>query len=104
MNKLTRIAAPLIAVAIMTVPKMAQAQSSMHRNVKQLLGKSDRPYQDGLLAAKLDTAARRPINPTLSHLYVYPPVKEEARDAYRIAFVIGYKTAVAEHPRSPSGE
>jgi DNA repair exonuclease SbcCD nuclease subunit len=104
MNQLTRLATPLIAVATMTVPMMAQAQISIHRNVTQIHGNHDRPYQDGLLAARLDEAARRPIDPTQSHLYVYPPVKEEARDAYRVAFVIGYKTAVAEHPRSYSGE
>jgi hypothetical protein len=102
--KLTRIATPLIAVAMMTLPTLAQAQSSTQRNAVRINLKNDQPYRDGLMAARLDAAAKRPIDPTQSYLYVHPPVKEEARDAYRTAFAIGYKTEVAERPRISAGD
>jgi hypothetical protein len=51
-------------------------------------------YRDGIEAAKLDTAAKRKIDAKASHLYVHPPVKGEARDAYRSSFTEGYQTAL----------
>ena len=103
MTKLTRIATPLIAVAMMTVPMMAPAQSSQQVNAKQIHGKFRGPYEDGILSARIDAAANRSMDPKQSYLYVSPPVKEEAREAYRVAFMIGYKTAVAsERPRRVS--
>ena len=51
-------------------------------------------YQDGMLAAKLDTVAKRPIDPKMSHLYKKPPVKGPAQAAYRAAFESGYEAAL----------
>ena len=92
MKKLTRIATPLIAVAIMTsVPFMALAQSSPMRGAKpkttqprtgtlRLPGteQAQQGYRDGIEAAKLDALAKRKIDAKSSHLYVHPPVKGDA--------------------------
>ena len=108
MSKLTRIATPLMAVAIMSsVPFMALAQTS-----QALLPTSDttvqgptatpagdaqtqKAYHDGMEAAKLDKLTNRPISFKSSHLYVNPPVKKDARDAYRTSFQAGYEAAAA---------
>ena len=107
MKKFTRIATPLMAVAIMTsVPFMALAQSSpttgnqTQNNATQdwntpPAGQAQQGYRDGILAAKLDTAAKRKIDAKSSHLYVHPPVKgNDAVNAYRSAFEAGYQAAV----------
>src|SRR3984957_17452014 len=113
MNKhLTRIATPLMAVAMMSsAPFMAVAQTSPSGNQTQTNATQDRNtppagteqaqqgYRDGIQAAKLDTLANRPISFKTSHLYVSPPVKKDARDAYRSAFQSGYEAALA-HPAS----
>ena len=51
-------------------------------------------YRDGIEAAKLDRAAKRPIDAKVSHLYVHPPVKGTAKDQYRSSFEAGYNAAV----------
>ncbi len=51
-------------------------------------------YRDGIEAAKLDRAAKRPIDAKVSHLYVHPPVKGAAKDDYRSSFTAGYNAAV----------
>ena len=56
-------------------------------------------YRDGMEAAQLDRAARRPIDPKVSHLYVHPPVKGAAREQYRTSFTSGYEAAV-KHTQS----
>ncbi len=56
-------------------------------------------YRDGVEAAQLDRAAKRPIDPKVSHLYVHPPVKGAARDEYRNSFEAGYDAAV-KHTQS----
>ena len=108
MSKLTRIATPLIAVAIMTsVPFMTLAQSSPAGNQTQNTATQDwntppagteqaqQGYRDGIEAAKLDTAAKRKIDAKSSHLYLHPPVKgSDAVNAYRTAFQSGYDAAV----------
>jgi hypothetical protein len=103
MNKLKCIATPLIAVAMMTVPMMAQAQSSEAGNATQNYNANDRAYQDGVQAAKLDAAAKRPIDPAKSYLYVHPPVKGDARDKYRSEFTVAYQSA-AKQLSSQSGQ
>jgi hypothetical protein len=108
MSKLTRIATPLIAVAIMSsVPFMALAQNSQAGNQTQTNATQDwntppagteqaqQGYRDGIEAAKLDTLAKRKVDAKASHLYQHPPVKGDARDAYRSAFEAGYAAAVA---------
>jgi hypothetical protein len=108
MSKLTRIATPLIAVAIMSsVPFIALAQNSQAGNQTQNTATQDwntppagteqaqQGYRDGIEAAKLDKLANRKIDAKASHLYVHPPVKGDARDAYRSAFEAGYQAAVA---------
>jgi len=108
MSKLTRFATPLMAVAIMSsVPFMALAQNSQTGNQTQTSAVQDwntppagteqaqQGYRDGIEAAKLDKLANRPVSFKVSHLYVHPPVKSDARDAYRSAFQAGYEAAVA---------
>jgi hypothetical protein len=109
MNRLTRIATPLIAVAIMSsVPSVTLAQNSLsgdhtQNTVAQDWTKSpvstpqaQQGYRDGLEAAKLDTLAKRKVDAKSSHLYLHPPVKGDAKDAYRTAFESGYQAAL-EH-------
>jgi len=113
MSKLTRIATPLMAVAIMSsVPFLALAQNSQAGNQTQTSAVQDwntppagteqaqQGFRDGIEAAKLDKLANRPISFKTSHLYVNPPVKKDARDAYRSAFQSGYEAAVAHGPTS----
>jgi hypothetical protein len=111
MNKhLTRIATPLIAVAMMSsVPFMTFAQTSPSGNQPQTNATQDwntppagteqaqQGFRDGIEAAKLDTLAKRKIDAKASHLYVHPPVKgNDAVNAYRSAFESGY-TAALKH-------
>ena len=51
-------------------------------------------YRDGILAAKLDVAAKRKVDAQSSHLYKNPPVKGAAKDEYRTSFVAGYQAAL----------
>lgn len=109
MRKLNRIATPLMAAAIMiSVPCMALAQNSQTGNQTQTSAaaqdwntppagteQAQQGFRDGIEAAKLDKLARRPISYKASHLYVHPPVKGNAKDAYRSAFQSGYEAAVA---------
>jgi len=108
MSKLTRIATPLIAVAIMSsVPFVTLAQNSQAGNQTQNSATQDwntpppgteqaqQGFRDGIEAAKLDTLAKRKIDAKASHLYVHPPVKgAEAVNAYRSAFEAGYAAAI----------
>ncbi len=104
MSKLIRIATPLIAVAMMTSPMIALAQSSQTGNATQNSTtdwsappagtEQAQAYRDGVEAAQLDKAANRKIDPTTSYLYVHPKVKKEQRDAYRQSFTAGYQAAV----------
>ena len=108
MSKLTRIATPLIAVAIMSsVPFMTLAQSSPMGNQTQNNATQDwntppagteqaqQGFRDGIEAAKLDKLANRKIDAKSSHLYQHPPVKgNDAVNAYRSSFESGYAAAV----------
>jgi hypothetical protein len=115
MYKITRIATPLMAVAIMSsVPFMALAQNSQSGNQTQNTAatqdwnsppagteQAQQAYKDGMEAAKLDKLSNRPIDFKQSHLYSHPPVKgNEAKDAYRSAFQSGYQAAVAHQSGS----
>jgi hypothetical protein len=108
MKKLTRIATPLIAVAIMSsAPFMTLAQSSPALNQTQNNATQDwntpppgteqaqQGFKDGIMAARLDTLAKRKIDAKSSHLYLHPPVKgDDATNAYRSAFEAGYNAAL----------
>ncbi len=108
MSRLTRIATPLIAVALMSsAPFIALAQNSQAGNQTQNNATQDwntppegteqaqQGFRDGIEAAKLDTLAKRKIDAKVSHLYVHPPVKgNDAVNAYRSAFQNGYEAAV----------
>jgi len=108
MKKLTRIATPLMAVAIMSsAPFIALAQNSPAGNQTQNNATQDwntppagteqaqQGFRDGIEAAKLDKLAKRTVDAKVSHLYVHPPVKgTEAVNAYRSAFQTGYDAAV----------
>jgi hypothetical protein len=103
MTKLTRFATPLIAVALMGAPILAHAQDSQKGNQTQTAQDWNTPpagteqsqgWKDGIEAAQLDKAAKRAVDPHTSHLYVHPPVKGAAKDAYRNGFESGYQAAV----------
>ena len=109
MKNTTRFVAPVIALAMMSIaPAFVRAQDSMKNNQTQNAQteewntppagteQAQQGYRDGIEAAKLDKLANRKIDAKTSHLYVNPPVKKDARDAYRNAFESGYKAAV-EH-------
>jgi hypothetical protein len=114
MSKLTRIATPLIAVAIMSsVPFVTLAQSSQAGNQTQNSSAQDwntppvgteqaqQGFRDGIEAAKLDTVAKRKIDAKSSHLYLHPPVKgADAVNAYRSAFESGYAAALKHQSAS----
>jgi hypothetical protein len=103
MKKTIRIATPLIAVALMSGASFfAHAQNNQAPTAQSQNWNAPPPgteqaqsaYRDGIEAAQLDKAAKRPIDAKQSHLYVHPPVKASARDAYRASFVAGYEAAV----------
>lgn len=109
MKKLTtRIATPLIAVAMMSsVPFIALAQNNSNTvNAKEMQQDWNTPpagteqaqqgFRDGIEAAKLDKAANRKIDAKTSHLYVHPPsnIKGDQRDSYRTSFETGYNAQV----------
>jgi hypothetical protein len=114
MKKTTRFAAPLIAVALMSIaPAFVRAQDSAKNNQNAPAAEWNTPpagteqaqqgYRDGIQALQLDTAAKRKIDAKASHLYVHPPVKGAARDAYRASFVAGYEAAM-KHSNTGGGE
>ena len=104
MSNLIRFATPLMAVAIMSsVPMMAHAQAAQATTTQNATADFNAPqpgteeyaaYKDGMEAAKLDTLAKRKIDAKASHLYVHPPVKGEAKEAYRTHFEQGYQAAL----------
>ncbi|WP_263367080.1 hypothetical protein [Edaphobacter bradus] len=108
MRKLIRIASPLLAVALVSSsPVLAIAQTNQAaQNVQDWntppagTEQAQQGYRDGIEAAKLDRAAKRKIDAKSSHLYLHPPVKGAAREAYRDSFVNGYEAAV-KHSDNP---
>lgn len=101
--KITRIAMPLMAVALLGAPVMAMAQNSNAQstqaqdwNQPPAGTEQAQGYKDGIEAAKLDKAAKRKIDAKSSHLYKNPPVKGAQKDAYRASFEKGYQAQV-EH-------
>jgi hypothetical protein len=103
MKKLIRIAAPVMAMALMSgSPMFAHAQSTPTQTAQSAdwntppagSEQAKQGYRDGIEAAQLDQAAKRKIDAKASHLYVHPPVKGEARDEYRASFAAGYDAAV----------
>ena len=105
MKKMTRIAASLIAVTMMTAPMVMAAQNQQNQSSQTNDWMSPpagteqaQAYKDGIEAAKLDATAKRPVEAQKSYLYNHPPVKKSAdRDAYRSTFEQGYKAAVAHN-------
>jgi hypothetical protein len=103
MKKLTRIATPLMAAALMSGATLfAHAQTSQVPTTESRSWNTPPPgteqaqsaYRDGVEAAQLDMAAKRKIDAKSSHLYLHPPVKGAARDEYRSNFTVGYEAAV----------
>ncbi len=96
-----------MAVAMMTAPMMMAAQATQNQTPSTTQSDWTTPpagteqsqaYKDGIEAAKLDTVAKRTVDPKASYLYNHPPVKKSAdRDAYRSSFTEGYKAAVAHN-------
>ncbi len=105
MKNLIRFAVPALAVVMMSgSAAVAQTQNSNSTQTASQTQDWNTPpagteqaqqgYRDGIQAAQLDRAAKRPIDPKVSHLYVHPPVKGAARDEYRSSFAAGYNAAV----------
>lgn len=105
MKKLIRSATPILAMALMSGSTLfAHAQNTPSQNSTAETADWTHPpagtdqakqgYRDGIEAARLDQAAKRPIDAKVSHLYVHPPVKGAARDEYRASFAAGYDAAV----------
>ena len=103
MKMMVRIATPLMAVVMMTGASFfAQAQNNQAPTAQSKswntppagTEQEQSAYRDGLEAAQLDKAAHRKIEAKSSHLYLHPPVKGAARDAYRTSFTAGYDAAV----------
>ncbi|ADV83888.1 hypothetical protein AciPR4_3130 [Terriglobus saanensis SP1PR4] len=96
-NKTIRFVTPLIAVAMFAGTSMVAsaqtAQNSAPAANMSMNPEQEQAFHDGQEALKMDTAAKRKIDATASHLYVHPPVKKEARDAYRANFQKGYEQA-----------
>jgi hypothetical protein len=112
MSKLTRIATPLIAVAMMTAPMMMTAQSSQQGTQNSTTSDWQTPpagteqadaYRDGIEAAKLDTVANRKVDPKASYLYNHPKAKGADKEAYRNSFSQGYNAAVAHGAAGKGG-
>jgi hypothetical protein len=103
MKKLTRIATPLIAVALMGgAPLFAHAQNQQAPTTESQswntppagTEQEQAAYRDGVQSALADKLANRKVDAKSSNLYVHPPVKKQSRDAYRASFVAGYEAAV----------
>jgi hypothetical protein len=117
MSKLTRIATPLIAVAIMSsVPFMTLAQNSPKGNATQSStttqdwktpppanAQTQQGYRDGVEGALLDTLAKRKVGATTSFRYVHPPVKATLQYEYRAGFAAGYAAQLDHAAASSSG-
>ncbi len=93
----------LALASMIVIPAAAQTQSNSATQTQNTQDWNTPPagteqaqqgYRDGVEAAKLDRAAKRPIDPKVSHLYVHPPVKGAAKDQYRSSFEAGYNAAV----------
>ncbi|HEX3569326.1 MAG TPA: hypothetical protein VHU44_00725 [Acidobacteriaceae bacterium] len=114
MRKTTRMATPLLAVALMSgVSFMALAQNNTLTGSKTETAATDamnaqaaanpqsqQGYHDGMEAAKLDTLAKRKVDAKASHLYLHPPVKGKDADAYRSGFEAGYQAATRQSSAS----
>jgi hypothetical protein len=102
MKKLTRIATPLIAVALMSgAPLFAHAQTQPAATETQSWNtpppgteQEQSAYRDGVQSALADKLAKRKVDAKTSNLYVHPPVRKELRDKYRDNFVAGYEAAM----------
>lgn len=118
MSNFTRIATPLIAVAIMSsVPSMALAQNSPQGNATAQSttitqdwktppagnAQTQKGYRDGVESAMLDTLAKRKIGATTSFRYQHPPVKASEQYEYRAGFVAGYAAQLDHAGESSSG-
>ena len=108
MKQLIRFAAPVMAIALLSGASFlahAQTQNSAVSGTQDWntppagTEQAQQGYRDGVEAAQLDRAAKRLIDPKVSHLYVHPPVKGAARGQYRTSFASGYDAAV-KHTQS----
>ena len=102
--KCIRFASPLIAAVLMTSPVLMLAQSQKSTPAVSAQDWNTPPagteqeqqaFRDGIEAAKLDKAAKRPIDAKVSHLYKKPPVKKNDQDAYRSNFEKGYQAQLS---------
>jgi hypothetical protein len=100
MKKMNRIAVLALAASMMSgVAAVAQNQNgnsaTQDWNTPPAgTEQAQQGFRDGIEAAKLDRAAKRPIDAKVSHLYLHPPVKGAAKEQYRTSFEAGYNAAV----------
>lgn len=101
--KCTRFVTPLIAAVLMTSPVLSLAQNAQPSTTSAQdwntppagTEQEQQGFRDGIEAAKLDKAAKRPIDAKVSHLYKKPPVKKADQEAYRSSFEKGYQAQVS---------
>lgn len=94
---LSLVAATILASSpVMTLAQQTQNTPAQYNGPFVGTPEQEQAYKDGMEAAKLDTLAKRVIDPTASHLYKNPPsrVKKDQRDSYRTAFTAGYNKAL----------
>jgi nitrogen fixation protein FixH len=106
MRRITCFATPLIAVAMMTVPMMAQAQSSLQGNATDNTttagATQSKAYADGMESAAIDKAAKRVLDPQKSFRYTHPPIKKgDDKAAYQAEFVAGYQAQLKQIGATP---
>lgn len=103
MKKMIGFATPLMAAVLMTGATVATHAQSAAQNTQEPAAmqagnpesqQANQAYEDGKMAAKLDTVAKRPIDAKTSHLYKKPPVKGAAQAEYRTSFEKGYNDAL----------
>jgi hypothetical protein len=115
MKNTIRFAAPVIALALMSIaPAFVHAQAQTSNKTQAATSDWNTPpagteqaqqgYRDGVQAAQLDLAAKRKIDAQTSHLYVHPPVKGAAKDEYRASFIQGYQNALKHTGTGGGGE
>jgi hypothetical protein len=103
MKHVIRIAAPLLAVALMSgAPLFAHAQNQPATTTENQswntppagTEQEQSAYRDGVQSALADKLANRKVDAKSSNLYVHPPVRKQLRDSYRDHFVAGYEAAM----------
>jgi hypothetical protein len=112
MKTTIRLAAPLIAVALMGgAPLFAHAQNQPAATTENPSWQTPPPgskdaqaaYTAGVQSALADKLANRAVDPKTSRLYVHPPVNKQSAETYRSNFTAGYEAAVKHSSTTSNG-